>query len=231
MKNSALLHRLMTVKIKQHSRFKSAHLIAILMSVMLPATPVFSHSGDAIMGTVLGTVSTIGPDGQSYHAPGAKVRLESTAQTSSLFVLADDSGEFKFSSVTPGNYKLEVALEGFEETARTISIHAGETAVENVTLEVKTIREVVTIKAAREGMNATDAEPATEPKQSTLQTIRLVNERFQDALPRIPGVLRGPDGLMNVKGSRPSQSGLTVNSTNVTDPVTGEFAINLPIEA
>jgi len=44
-------------------------------------------------------------------------------------------------------------------------------------------------------------------------------------------VVRGPDGLLNVKGSRASQSGLTVNSTNVTDPVTGEFAINLPIEA
>jgi hypothetical protein len=34
-----------------------------------------------------------------------------------------------------------------------------------------------------------------------------------------------------MKGARAYQSALTVNSSNVTDPVTGEGAINLPIEA
>jgi hypothetical protein len=43
--------------------------------------------------------------------------------------------------------------------------------------------------------------------------------------------VRGPDGQINVKGGRPSQSGMTVNSSNVTDPVTGDYAINLPVEA
>jgi outer membrane receptor protein involved in Fe transport len=59
----------------------------------------------------------------------------------------------------------------------------------------------------------------------------LVNERFQDAIPLVPGVVRGPDGMLNLKGARSSQSGMIVNSANVTDPVTGESAINLPIEA
>ena len=47
----------------------------------------------------------------------------------------------------------------------------------------------------------------------------------------VPGVVRGPDGSLNMKGARASQSALTVNSANVTDPVTGEGAINLPLEA
>jgi len=34
-----------------------------------------------------------------------------------------------------------------------------------------------------------------------------------------------------MNGARPSQSAMTVDSANVTDPVTGAFAINLPIEA
>ena len=34
-----------------------------------------------------------------------------------------------------------------------------------------------------------------------------------------------------MNGARASQSAMTVNSANVTDPVTGQFAINLPIEA
>jgi hypothetical protein len=36
---------------------------------------------------------------------------------------------------------------------------------------------------------------------------------------------------MNIKGTRPSQSGILVSSLNVTDPVTGNPAIELPLEA
>ena len=59
----------------------------------------------------------------------------------------------------------------------------------------------------------------------------LPNEQLLDALPLVPGVVRGPDGQINMNGARASQSAMTVNSANVTDPVTGDFAINLPIEA
>jgi len=183
------------------------------------------------MGTLQGTVSAVGADGQSYGAPGAKVRLSGASRNASLLAVADDSGDYKFGSVPPGSYQLEVALEGFENAAKPITIHAGETTVENVKLEFKSVREEVTVSTTREGVNTTDAGPASELKQNALQTIPLVNERFQDALPLVPGVVRGPDGLLNVKGARASQSGLMVNSTNVTDPVTGEFAINLPVEA
>jgi hypothetical protein len=64
-----------------------------------------------------------------------------------------------------------------------------------------------------------------------MQTLPLQNEQLLDALPLVPGVVRGPDGQIDVKGARSSQSSMTVNSANVTDPVTGQFAFNLPIEA
>src|SRR5690606_33189293 len=70
-----------------------------------------------------------------------------------------------------------------------------------------------------------------ELREELLRTAPLVNEKFQDALPLLPGVVRGPDGLLNLKGARASQSGLLVNSVNVTDPVTGQYAMELPIEA
>jgi hypothetical protein len=46
----------------------------------------------------------------------------------------------------------------------------------------------------------------------------------------VPGVVRGPDGHINLKGTRDTQSGELVNSANVTDPVTGSPAINLPLD-
>ena len=43
-------------------------------------------------------------------------------------------------------------------------------------------------------------------------------------------MVRGPDGLINIKGARSSQSGSLVNSASVVDPVTGNPAMSLPID-
>src|SRR4029077_8844135 len=56
------------------------------------------------------------------------------------------------------------------------------------------------------------------------------NDRVDALLPLIPGVVRGPDGLINMKGARASQGGTLVNNGNATDPVTGNASVNLPID-
>jgi hypothetical protein len=55
------------------------------------------------------------------------------------------------------------------------------------------------------------------------------HDRVDALLPLIPGVVRGPDGLINMKGARSSQGGFLVNSANVTDPVAGNTTMDLPI--
>ena len=47
--------------------------------------------------------------------------------------------------------------------------------------------------------------------------------------PQQPGVIRDPRGRLSFNGTRPSQSTLLVNGTNATDPVTGQFAVELPL--
>src|SRR5438094_8743383 len=59
----------------------------------------------------------------------------------------------------------------------------------------------------------------------------LAGERCQDALALVAGVVRGPDGVVNISGARSNQSALMFNSADGTDPVTGEDAIELPIDA
>jgi hypothetical protein len=55
-----------------------------------------------------------------------------------------------------------------------------------------------------------------------------IDEHFESLLPLVPGVVRGPNGLINMKGARSSQNGSLVNSADVTDPATE--AINIPID-
>ena len=56
------------------------------------------------------------------------------------------------------------------------------------------------------------------------------DERFDSALPLIPGVVRGPDGFISMKGARASQGGSLLNGANATDPVTGIPDVRLPID-
>lgn len=208
--------------------FRGVFLGYFLLTLLLP----LSVAGAASTGTLRGTVSALGAESEAYNIPGAALKLTgSVGVSTSLTAVANDSGEYKFSDLNPGLYTLEITAQGFAPQTRKIMIRAGETTVEDIRLEIAEVKTSVTVTADGEGLNTKDTAPPSTIAAQTLQSVPLVNERFQDALPLIPGIIRGPDGLMNVKGSRASQSGLTVNSANVTDPVTGEFAINLPIEA
>ena len=209
--------------------------ISRTLSLSLLAVLVFHGSAaasDSSTGALRGTVTAVGANSQTYNLPGATLKLSGSLPGSlPLSVASNETGEYRFADLGPGLYALEITLGGFKTLTRKITIRAGETTVEDIRLEIEDVKSDVTVKAESEGVDTKNAAPPAKIEQQTLQTVPLVNERFQDALPLIPGVVRGPDGLMNVKGSRASQSGLTVNSANVTDPVTGEFAINLPVEA
>jgi hypothetical protein len=190
------------------------------------------HSIGAQTCVLQGTVSVSSGNGPSERLPGANLNLKpATPGQTVRSGVTNDQGEYKFTNLVAGLYTLEVELDGFKRQAKSVNVHSGVTTLENIDLEMEGVSGEVTVVTDGEGVNTTEATQAASFKQQTLQTLPLVNERFQDALPIVPGVVRGPDGLLNVKGARASQSGLTVNSSNVTDPVTGEFAINLPLEA
>ena len=64
-----------------------------------------------------------------------------------------------------------------------------------------------------------------------LKSVIQLNQDFQDALPLLPGVVRGPDGLIRIKGGRTNQANTLVNSASVSDPFTGQAALSLPAVA
>jgi len=202
---------------------------ALVIALLIVAA---TNSVNAQTGELQGTVSVSAAGGPAQRVPGASLNLtpETPGQTKRSTV-SNEQGEFRFTDLAAGNYTLEVASQGFKQHTETITIRAGVTTLPNIDLEVDVVSSEVTIVAVGEGLNTTDAAPATSFKQQKLQTVPLADERFQDAIPLVPGVVRGPDGLLNLKGARASQSLMTVNSANVSDPVTGESGFNLPLEA
>ena len=57
---------------------------------------------------------------------------------------------------------------------------------------------------------------------------RSQGDDFQSLLPLLPGVVRGPDGRLRIKGGQPTQGALQVSSASLVDPSSGDFDLDLP---
>jgi len=174
-------------------------------------------------GQVDGTVFVLDAQGASY-VPAAKVTLTGPA---SLEQEADEQGKFSFPKVAPGVYTLTAQFPGLE-ARQSIAVEAGK--VVNATLELKPseVKTEVTVTASQPEVNQEVANHTIS--STTVRDAPNQDERTESLLPMIPGVVRGPDGRINMKGARNTQSGALVNSTNVTDPATGSPGLDVPID-
>jgi hypothetical protein len=146
-------------------------------------------------------------------------------------VVSDEEGRYNFTGLVAGDYVVSVELQGFKKYEQKTSVQIEATVELNILLHPVALSETVTVTDDKMDVSKTES---TTPGVITIATLRdapLIDQKFQDALPLLPGVLRGPDGTLNIKGTRPNQSGILVSSLNVTDPVTGSPAIELPLEA
>ena len=141
--------------------------------------------------------------------------------------VSDAEGVFAFTALPAGGYVVTAELTGYASgLVGPVEIVDGQTLGVRLLLQVAPIAEVVTVDAS------TGAGRTIESDQFSTEFLRvfqLPTDRFQDALPLLPGVVRDPRGRLSFNGTRASQSTLLVNGANATDPVTGQFAFELPL--
>ncbi len=148
-----------------------------------------------------------------------------------LQTVSDDEGRYNFTGLTAGDYAVSVDLQGFKKYEHRTIVQIEATVELNILLQPIALSETVTVTEDKTDAGKTESSTAGVITSTTLRDAPLIDQKFQDALPLLPGVVRGPDGTLNIKGTRPNQSGILVSSLNVTDPVTGSPAIELPLEA
>ena len=209
-----------------------------VVTVLLWAGPAAAQSSSAIgqavaaaaqAAAVIGTVSLPAPDGQLVTVPGVPVTL-TCGDRPPRTEISDEQGRFRFDDASAGACAVSATLEG-ATGAKSLVVPAGHTTDLALTLEMEALHQAVQVVASAEGSEGPISAPVQQVSSTTLQTAPIASARFQDALPLIPGVVRGPDGLLNVSGSRSNQTALMLSQTVGTDPITGEDAANLPIDA
>src|SRR5260370_12509542 len=104
--------------------------------------------------------------------------------------------------------------------------------ISEVALEVKVeaVNESITVTGTADQVDTKEASGTNTVGESAVRNMPNRNERIDGLLPLVPGVVRGPNGRINMKGARATQNGSLVNSADVTDPATGATAINIPID-
>jgi hypothetical protein len=182
-------------------------------------------------GIVSGTVSLPSPDGQPVVVPGVSLTLTCGSEEPRSDV-SNETGQFRFADVRAGDCSIVAELQGFKSAVQALVVKPVETADVFLRLDVDALHVEVSVIGSLDTVEgALVAARVDRITASLMQTAPIASERFQDALPLIPGVVRGPDGLLNISGTRSNQSALMFNNADGTDPVTGEDAIELPIDA
>jgi hypothetical protein len=201
---------------------------AYLLGLALPfivCTRLHAQPG----GTISGVVTIQAGD---LVLPGAEVVVARPGASESAGTAAsDDSGGFEFDGLAPGLYDVRVSKPGFNPVVRRdVVVMANATTELAIDLTLASIVESVSVEAVEQDA-AQSATSGRELAADLLNVAPVAGDDFRSLLPVLPGVLRGDDGRIRLNGGRPDQSGLQVGGASVTDPVTGDFGLELPTDA
>jgi hypothetical protein len=164
--------------------------------------------------------------------PGVVITLVPVAGGKGPGVVSGADGLYQIAA-PPGRYLLRAELSGFEPDEQPVTVATGTAADLDVRLRLAVFSERVEVKAdAPEtviGAPRPDA-PVTATRE-VVDAGMLPNSQYDDVLPLLPNVIRGPDGLISVAGASAPRGGLIVNGFNLTDPITGDAIMQVPLEA
>jgi outer membrane receptor protein involved in Fe transport len=136
-------------------------------------------------GSIFGTVR----DNSGAVLPGATVTLTGANVAGVRTAAADHRGQYRFLSLPPGSYDLELRLGGFATLKRTgVRVLLGQTSEENVTLNMAQVTEAITVEAATEAVDT--------------QSAKLGSHFDKDWVDNAP-IARTPDGFFDILKSAP----------------------------
>jgi hypothetical protein len=185
----------------------------------------------AATSSIVGNVDIITGEGQVNHVAGVTVKLTEPSTGSTLqSTLTDESGHFQFSQLLAGTYTLEVSADGFKPWVRTSALAEGQASAQDVTLEINSVAQHIEVRGEAFEISTRSAETTATVSNRELDALPLAQQKFTDVLPLTPGVIRTPEGKLNFNGQAENQGILLVNSTETVDPVTGSFAIAVPVD-
>jgi hypothetical protein len=227
-----ILCKLTALVIKRNGKLKFALLfvLALLFQTLGASRSVYAQG---VTGTIKGTVSaTAGdPSARPELLPGASVILANRDLPGPAFkTVTDETGNFIFRDLPAAVYTATAEANGLPRVTSEIHLTAGATLLVEIVLTAK-VTESVTVRDEEGQLSTGETTTSNTVRAEKLEELPLRADNYQSALPLTPGVLRGMDGADHIKGTRAGQSAYTLNGADITDPVNGNLAFDIPLEA
>lgn len=195
----------------------------LLANTWAPRAVVAQEPAPALAGTTTAQAGTV-------LLPGVSIAIHDTAGQVAATNVSDGAGQFTITTLAPGSYLLIATLDGFDPLERSIVVRPDEPLHLDLKFELAQIAETVQV-VSPVTFEFTDITVPVASREvfdtAFIEESPTADDSIESALPLLPGIIRGPDGV-NIKGGRPAQSSLQLDSINVSDPSTGNTVFTLP---
>lgn len=161
--------------------------LSLLLLLAVLALPVLA-AAQAANGTLLGSVK----DESGSAVPGATVTAVEVRTNISRSAVSNAQGNYIFTNLAPGLYRVEGELEGFKKFAREgVDVNVNTTVRVDIGLSVGSLTESVTVSAETPALQTdrTDTGRIIEGAQITQMPLGY-NRNFQGMLVTVPGATR-----------------------------------------
>jgi hypothetical protein len=176
-----------------------------------------SNTALAQIGT--STVRGVVLDQQSDAVPGVTVTLVNSEKNIRRVQITDSRGNYGFSAVPPGKYRIEVEAGGFKKgIVNDVSAQVDTPVDINISLEAGNISETVNVSALTQApLNTTDATIGNAFEERRIQALPLNARNVVLLLSLQPGV--APHGEVN--GARRDQSNILLDGIDANEQQSG----------
>ncbi|MPZ19872.1 MAG: hypothetical protein GEV06_18450 [Luteitalea sp.] len=180
-------------------RARRLSLGVVLLATTRPAAPL---DAQVLYGTIVGTVT----DSSRAAVPGATVTATNTETNLVLTSVTNERGNFTIANALAGPYDLQVELQGFREFIQTgVPVTAGTVSRVDVTLEIGTLAETVTVASSAALLQTDRADVHTELRSKEITDVPLPAYRnYQSLMNLVPGAT--PATVQNDLTDTPARS-------------------------
>jgi TonB-dependent receptor len=180
-------------------------------------------TGSAWAQTGRGTIAGTAKDEANSALASALIEVQPLGRKAA----SDDQGQFRITDVPVGEYTVTVSYVGFAPFSSTVKVDAGQTANVNAVLKVATVNDQVIVTGERlQGeAEAINIERMSDDIVQVLPSRvinSLPNTNVADAVGRLPSVSlerdEGEGKYVQIRGTEPRLSNVTINGVNVPSP-------------
>lgn len=198
---------------------------ALAIAAVLAPAPALAQSVGA---TLQGTIT----DQQGALMPGAMVLVKNVETGWTREQPTDDRGWFRLAALPPGPYEMRVELPGFATQIRSgLTLTIGQEATVNLTLQLASVQEAVTVTGASPLVETTNNTLGTTVTRNTLDTLPLSGRNFAGLATLAPGIAGVGGGGVNAGGQTTRSNSYMVDGVSNDQIVTAGQRGGFSLEA